>query len=45
MNRKIRDALEKFCKEKIGVTPGRKELVSLRQETFNTIKNELDCEN
>ena len=23
----------------------RKELVSLRQETFNTIKNELDCEN
>ena len=29
MNRKIRDALEKFCKENIGVIPSRKELVSL----------------
>ncbi len=29
MNRKIRDALEKFCKENIGVTPSRKQLVAL----------------
>ena len=29
MNRKIRDALEKFCKENIGVIPSWKELVSL----------------